>query len=43
MAAMEVVGHGVDNPQAGWFSQDAEAVWWGDFCRLCRMLTAKAG
>ena len=40
--AMEVVGHGVDNPRPGWFSQDAEIIWWGDFCRLCRMLTAKA-
>ena len=35
--AMEVVGHGVDNPRPGWFSQDAEVIWWGDFCRLCRM------
>lgn len=32
------VPHGMDNPQPGWFEQDAEAVWWGDLCKLCRTL-----
>ena len=38
--AMEVIGHDVDNPQPGWFSQDADIIWWGDFCRLSRWLMA---
>lgn len=40
--AMEAVEHGIDNPQPGWFSQDADAIWWGDFCRLSRSLIAGA-
>ncbi|MFR0986127.1 MAG: FGGY family carbohydrate kinase [Frisingicoccus sp.] len=40
--AMEVIGHDVDNPQPGWFSQDADIIWWGDFCRLSRWLMASA-
>ena len=32
------VPHGMDNPQPGWFEQDAKAVWWGDLCKLCRTL-----
>ena len=40
--AMEVIEHSVDNPQPGWFSQDADAIWWGDFCQLSRRLVASA-
>lgn len=38
VAADASVPHGMDNPQPGWFEQDAEAVWWGDLCKLCRTL-----
>ncbi len=41
--ALEAIGHAVDNPQPGWFSQDADAIWWGDFCRLCKLLMTSAG
>ena len=37
------VPHGMDNPRPGWFEQDAEEVWWGDFCKLCRLLLAQSG
>ena len=37
------VPHGMDNPQPGWFEQDAEAVWWGDLCKLCRTLIEQSG
>ena len=30
VAADASVPHGMDNPQPGWFEQEAEAVWWGD-------------
>ena len=40
--AMEAIGHAVDNPQPGWFSQDADVIWWGDFCRLCKLLMTNA-
>lgn len=43
VAADASVPHGMDNPQPGWFEQDAEKVWWGDFCKLSRMLLAKSG
>ncbi|MGN0136451.1 FGGY-family carbohydrate kinase [Anaerotignum sp.] len=36
------VGHGLAHPRPGWFSQDAERIWWGDFCRLCRILIEQA-
>lgn len=32
----------VDNPKPGWFSQDADAIWWGDFCKLSRKLVQRA-
>lgn len=37
------VPHGMDNPRPGWFEQDAETVWWGDFCKLCGLLLEKSG
>lgn len=36
-------GHETDNPCDGWYQHDAEAVWWGDFCRLSRELVARSG
>ena len=37
------VAHTMDNPRPGYFEQDAEEIWWGDFCRLSRMLIEKSG
>lgn len=36
-------GHETDNPCDGWYQHDAEAVWWGDFCRLSRELMVRSG
>ena len=36
------VTHGMDHPQEGWFEHDADKVWWGDFCKLCRLLLEKS-
>ena len=43
VAADASVPHGMDNPQPGWFEQEAEAVWWGDLCKLCRILIKQSG
>jgi xylulokinase len=37
------VAHGFDMPQPGWAEQDADAIWWGDFCAISRALIAEAG
>ncbi len=37
------VEHETENPAPGFYEHDAEAVWWGDFCRLSRKLIADAG
>ena len=42
VVAMERVAHGFDMPQPGWAEQDADAVWWADFCAISRALIAKA-
>lgn len=39
---MAVISHSIDHPQAGWFSQDADDIWWGDFCKLCKELSEKS-
>lgn len=38
-----VTAHGLDNPRPGWFSQNADEIWWGDFCRLSRAILEKTG
>lgn len=35
--------HETENLQDGWYQHDAEAIWWGDFCRLSRELIERAG
>ncbi|MCI9634317.1 MAG: FGGY-family carbohydrate kinase [Ruminococcus sp.] len=35
--------HGLENPKPGYFEHDAEAVWWGDFCKISRELIRKSG
>ncbi|MCY4018065.1 MAG: FGGY-family carbohydrate kinase [Chloroflexi bacterium] len=36
--AEQTVPHGFDIPQPGWAEQDADAVWWRDFCTISRGL-----
>lgn len=36
------VPHGMDNPRPGWFEQDAETVWWGDFASFADCFWKKA-
>lgn len=35
--------HGMENPAPNFFEHDAEAVWWGDTCRITRALLEKSG
>ena len=35
--------HETESPRDGWYQHDAEAIWWGDFCRLSRELIERAG
>ena len=35
--------HELENPKPGFFEHDAEAVWWGDFCKISQALIQKAG
>lgn len=42
IVARHAVAHGFDMPQPGWAEQDADAVWWRDFCEISRALIASA-
>ncbi len=33
-----IAKHGVENPKPNYFEHDAEAIWWGDFCKLSKQL-----
>ena len=35
--------HGMDNPKPNYFEQDAENIWWKDFCIVSRGLIEKTG
>lgn len=35
--------HEMENPAPNHFEMDAEAVWWGDFCKISRALLEKTG
>ena len=37
------VEHGLSLPQPGWAEQDADAIWWADFVKLCQVLPQLAG
>ena len=37
------VKHVMENPAPGYFEHDAEAVWWHDFCQVCKNLLAESG
>lgn len=39
----ETVSHAVENPKPNYYEHDAEAVWWGDFCKISRALLEKSG
>ena len=41
--AQRAVPHGFDMPQPGWAEQDADNVWWRDFCAISRGLIKEAG
>ena len=41
--AMHEVRHGLENPRANYFEHDAQAVWWGDFCKITHALVEKSG
>lgn len=41
--AAHSVEHGLSVPRPGWAEQDADAVWWGDLCRISRTLLERAG
>ena len=43
LVAEHSIPHGFDIPQPGWAEQDADAVWWHDFCQISRGLIAQAG
>ena len=36
------VPHGFEMPRPGWAEQDADAVWWHDFCLISRALISRA-
>ena len=40
--AEHAVPHGFEMPRPGWAEQDADAVWWHDFCAISRTLISKA-
>ena len=41
--AHHAVPHGFEMPRPGWAEQDADAVWWHDFCLISRQLVQQAG
>ena len=43
IVAEQTVAHSFAMPQPGWAEQDAEAVWWSDFCIISRALIQQAG
>ena len=40
--AQHAIPHGFEMPQPGWAEQDADEIWWRDFCAISRALIAKA-
>ena len=41
--AQHSVPHSFEMPRPGWAEQDADAVWWHDFCLISRALISQAG
>lgn len=42
IVAIETAEHGLENPKPNYYEHDAEAVWWGDFCKLSNGLIKAA-
>lgn len=42
IVATAEVEHGVLMTHPGWAEQDADAIWWGDFCQVCQHLIRHA-
>lgn len=42
VAAQQSISHNIEIPHPGWAEQDADKIWWGEFCRLCRGLIDEA-
>ncbi len=42
IVAQHSVAHTFAMPQPGWAEQDAEAIWWSDFCQISRALIQQA-
>ncbi len=40
--AQHSVPHSFEMPRPGWAEQDADSVWWADFCQISRALIAQA-
>ena len=43
VAAQSRAKHEMENPREGFFEQDAEQVWWRDFCQVARALLSSSG
>ena len=43
IVAVHEIEHGLETPQPGWAEHDADAIWWGEFCAICRHLLASSG
>lgn len=43
LIAEHATPHGFDIPHPGWAEQDADAIWWHDFCLISRALIEKSG
>ena len=37
------IEHGLEMPRPGWAEHDADAVWWDEFCAICRALLEDSG
>ena len=43
MVSRAVTHHGMENPEPGYYEQDADKVWWNDFCILSEILLQQSG
>lgn len=42
IVAVASVTHSVEMPRAGWYEQNAETVWWGDFCEVTHRILSQS-
>jgi xylulokinase len=43
VVASRVTEHGISLPHSGWVEQDADVIWWADFCEISRSLIVQSG